>query len=189
MSKNDDTPQLLTSNTLVFQQTSSMLSNDFRIEDAAGNLVGQVLTTGGVGARLFRGSRTFDLLDERGNLLLHIKDPFDMGFDRYELITPDGSLLANVRKQFSMMRKRLSIEMPGLTLELAGSILEYDFSIRTGERVAAQVSRQWGGVVAGLRGRSRYSASFDPDAPEPVRLAIVGALIALDLMRAKDARN
>lgn len=189
MSNNNDTPPLLTSDTLVFQQTSSMLSNDFRIEDVAGNLVGQVLTTGGVGARLLKGSRTFELVDAHGNLLLHIKDPFDMGFDRYELINPDGSLLANVRKQFSMMRKRLSIEMQGLTLELAGSIIEYDFTIRAGETVAARVSRQWGGIVAGLRGRSRYSASFDPAAPETVRLAMVGALIALDLMRAKDARN
>lgn len=189
MSTDAYTPQLLTSPALVFQQTSSMLSNDFSIEDGAGNLLARVVTTGGVGARLLRGSRTFDLVDDRGTLLLHIKDPFDLGLDRYELIYPDGSLLAHVRKQFSLVRKRLSIEMPGLTLEVAGSLFEYDFDIRAGQTLAAQVSRQWGGVMAGLRGRSRYGVSFDPGAPETVRLAMIGALIALDLMRAKDARN
>lgn len=184
-----NTPRLLTETSLVVQQTSSFMSNDFEIQDAAGQVLARVLTTGSMGSRLLKGDRTFDLVDEQGTLLLQIKDPMDFGFDRYELFNPDGSLLATVRKQFSLLKKRLSIELPGLTLELAGSIFEYDFQIRSGDHVAATVAREWGGLRAGLTGKSRYSVTVDEQAPEPIRLAMLGALVALDLIRAKDARS
>ncbi|WP_237201207.1 LURP-one-related/scramblase family protein [Rothia nasimurium] len=180
---------LLSENTLTVQQTRSFLSNDFAFLGADGRLLGRVLTTGSTAGRLLKGSRTFDLVDGSGNLLLKIVDPFDFGLDRYELLNPDGSLFAHVQKQFSFMRKRLTIELPGLTLELEGSLFEYDFNITANGHVAARVAREWGGLVAGLRGKSRYGVNFDPGAPEPVRLAMLGGLVALDLIRAKDARN
>lgn len=180
---------LLTSNTLVVQQTRSFMSNDFEMQSQDGRVLGRVLTTGSTAGRLLKGSRTFDLVDDRGNLLIKIVDPFDFGLDRYELQNPDGSVFAHVQKQFSFMRKRLTIELPGLTLELEGSLFEYDFNITVNGHVAARVAREWGGLVAGLRGKSRYGVNFDPGAPEPVRLAILGGLVALDLIRAKDARN
>ncbi len=180
---------LLTSNTLVVQQTRSFMSNDFEMQSQDGGVLGRVLTTGSTAGRLLKGNRTFDLVDDRGNLLIKIVDPFDFGLDRYELQNPDGSVFAHVQKQFSFMRKRLTIELPGLTLELEGSLFEYDFNITVNGHVAARVAREWGGLVAGLRGKSRYGVNFDPSAPEPVRLAILGGLVALDLIRAKDARN
>lgn len=180
---------LLTSNTLVVQQTRSFMSNDFEMQSQDGRVLGRVLTTGSTAGRLLKGNRTFDLVDGNGNLLLKIVDPFDFGLDRYELLNPDGSLFAHVQKQFSFMRKRLTIELPGLTLELEGSLFEYDFNITVNGHVAARVAREWGGLVAGLRGKSRYGVNFDPGAPEPVRLAMLGGLVALDLIRAKDARN
>lgn len=180
---------LLTENTLVVQQTRSFMSNDFELQSQGGQVLGRVLTTGSTAGRLLKGNRTFDLVDSNGNLLLKIIDPFDLGLDRYELHNPDGSLFAHVQKQFSFMRKRLAIELPGLTLQLEGSLFEYDFNITVNGHVAAHVARQWGGLMAGLRGKSRYGVTFDPGAPEPVRLAIVGGLVALDLIRAKDARN
>lgn len=180
---------LLTSNTLVVQQTRSFMSNDFEMQGQDGRVLGRVLTTGSTAGRLLKGNRTFDLVDDRGHLLIKIVDPFDFGLDRYELQNPDGSVFAHVQKQFSFMRKRLTIELPGLTLELEGSLFEYDFNITVNGHIAARVAREWGGLVAGLRGKSRYGVNFDPGAPEPVRLAILGGLVALDLIRAKDARN
>ncbi|MDY3048226.1 MAG: hypothetical protein SOR40_00385 [Rothia sp. (in: high G+C Gram-positive bacteria)] len=182
-------PALLTENTLIVQQTRSLMSNDFSLYRSDGQLLGQVLTTGSMAGRFLAGNRSFDLVDQQGNLLIKIYDPFDFGLDRYEIHNPDGSLFAQVQKQFSFMHKRLLIQMPGLSLDLEGSLFEYDFAIRTKGHLAAQVSRQWGGLIAGLRGKSRYQVSFDPVAPEPVRLAILGGLVALDLIRAKDARD
>ncbi|WP_237224383.1 LURP-one-related/scramblase family protein [Rothia nasisuis] len=182
-------PRLLTENTLAIQQTRSFMSNDFALESQDGQILGRVLTTGSTAGRLIKGSRTFDLVDDRGALLLKIVDPFDFGFDRYELHNPDGSLFAHVQKRFSFMRKRLSVELPGLTLELEGSLFEFDFNITAGGHVAAQVSREWAGLVKGIRGKSRYGVNFDPQAPAQVRLAMIGGLVALDLIRAKDDRN
>lgn len=180
---------LLTSNTLVVQQTRSFMSNDFEMQSQDGRVLGRVLTTGSTAGRLLKGNRTFELIDDRGHLLIRIVDPFDFGLDRYELQNPDGSVFAHVQKQFSFMRKRLTIELPGLTLELEGSLFEHDFNITVKSHVAARVAREWGGLVAGLRGKSRYGVNFDPGAPEPVRLAILGGLVALDSIRAKDASN
>lgn len=180
---------LLTENTLVVQQTRSFMSNDFEMQSQDGRVLGRVLTTGSTAGRLLKGNRTFDLVDGNGNLLLKIVDPLDFGLDRYELLNPDGSLFAHVHKQFSLMRKRLTIELQGLTLELEGSLFEYDFNITVNGHIAARVAREWGGLVAGLRGKSRYGVNFDPGAPEPVRLAMLGGLVALDLIRAKDVLN
>lgn len=177
--------RLLTENSLVVQQTRSFLGNDFALEDTQGRVLGRVHTTGSVAGRLLKGNRSFELVDDRGQLLLTIRDPFDLGLDRYELYKPEGSLLANVQKQFSLFTKRLSIELPHLTLHLEGNLLEYSFNIMTGSTVAAQVSRQWGGLSAALRGKSRYGVDFDPQAPADVRLAMIGGLVALDLIRAK----
>lgn len=181
-------PRLLTENSLVIQQTRSFLSNDFAIEDERGFVLGRVHTTGSVAGRFLKGNRSFDLVDDRGQLLLTIRDPFDLGLDRYELYKPDGSLLANVHKQFSFLTKRLSIELPYLTLNLEGNLLEYSFNVMAGSTVAAQASRQWGGLTAAIRGKSRYGAHLDPAAPAEVRLAIIGGLVALDLIRAKDSK-
>lgn len=179
-------PRLLTENSLVIQQTRSFLSNDFALEDEHGLVLGRVHTTGSVAGRLLKGTRSFDLIDDRGQLLLTIRDPFDLGLDRYELYKPDGSLLANVRKRFSLLTKRLSIELPDLTLSLEGNLFEYSFNIMAGSTVAAEASRQWGGLTAAIRGKSRYGVHLDPDAPAEVRLAIIGSLVALDLIRAKE---
>lgn len=179
--------RLLTENSLVIQQTRSFLSNDFAIEDEHGRILGRVLTQGSVAGRFLKGNRSFDLLDDRAQLLLRIRDPFDLGFDRYELYKPDGSLLANIQKHFSLLTKRLSIELPYLTLNLEGDLFQYSFKIMAGNTVAAQTSRQWGGLSAAIRGKSRYGVRFDPAAPAEVRLAMIGGLVALDLIRAKDS--
>ncbi|MFW0112552.1 LURP-one-related/scramblase family protein [Rothia sp. P5766] len=181
-------PRLLTENSLVIQQTRSFLSNDFALEDERGMVLGRVHTTGSLAVNFLKGNRSFDLVDDRGQPLLTIRDPFDLGLDRYELYKPDGSFFAHVQKHFSFLTKRLSIELPQLTLNLEGNLLEYSFNIMAGSTVAAQVSRQWGGLTSAIRGKSRYGVHLDPVAPAEVRLAIIGALVALDLIRAKDSK-
>lgn len=83
---------------------------------------------------------------------------------------------------------RASLELEGMTLELEGNFVDYDFTFTYQGRLAARVVRQWAGLMAGLRGKSRYWLELDPQAPAQVRLAILGALVGLDLMRAKADR-
>lgn len=184
------TPSLLDHDTLVMQQTTGFMSNDFDILDAQGSTVGKVETTGSTGSRLFMGNRSFDVADRDGTPLLHLDDVVNVGRDTYELTYPDGSGLATVTKRITFLRTKIQISLVGgPELELRGNALDFDFQVFAGETVAATVSRQWGGVSRGLLGHSRYAVALDPAAPRHVRLAIIGGLIALDLIRAKADRN
>lgn len=179
---------LLTENSLTIQQTRSFLANDFALYDRQGQLLGRVETKGSSAGRLLKGNRHLELLDAEGQLLLTILDPMDLGLDRYEFLLPDGSVLARLQRQVKLMGWRASLEVEGMTLELEGNFVDYDFTFTYQGRLAARVVRQWAGFVAGLRGKSRYGLELDPQAPVQVRLAILGALVGLDLMRAKADR-
>src|SRR5690625_2820707 len=90
---------LLSQDALGLQQITGFMSNAFDILDGAGQrVVGHVTTTGGGLARLIAGSRSLDIFDADGTPLLHVEDPIGIGFDRFELSTPDGAALARVTR-------------------------------------------------------------------------------------------
>jgi uncharacterized protein YxjI len=60
-------------------------------------------------------------------------------------VTAAGRQLAEVRKHlFTPFVDRFTIDVPGPDdLELDGSLLDHEFTIRRGERVVARVSKRW----------------------------------------------
>ena len=184
-------PVLLGHDTLVMQQITGFLSNDFDILDGTGQqVIGHVTTTGDGLSRFFIGSRSLDIADADGTPLLHVEDPPDIGFDRFELFTPDRAPLAEVNSHFAIFSTRVSLSMAGgPLLELNGDMLGLDFTFGVGDHLAATVARQWGGLSRGFLGHSRYVLAIDPAAPPRVRLAIIGGCIVLDLIRQKRSRN
>lgn len=184
-------PVLLGHDTLVMQQITGFMSNDFDILDSAGEqVIGHVTTSGSGVTRFFAGSRSLDVADADGTPLLHVEDPPDIGFDRFELSTPEGAPLAEVTSHFALFSTRVGISiMGGPSLELNGDMLGMDFTIEVEGFVAATVARQWGGLSRGFLGHSRYVLAIDPTAPPQLRLAIIGGCIVLDLIRQKKSRN
>lgn len=185
------TPQLLGHDTLVMQQITGFMSNDFDILDATGEQVaGHVTTTGDGLTRFFAGSRSLDVADADGTPLLHVEDPPDFGFDRFELSLPDGAPLAAMTSRFAVFSTRVSLTMAdGSELEMTGDMLGFDYQFTMGEAVAAQVSREWAGLSRGFLGHSRYVLAIHPTVPPQLRLAIIGGCIVLDLIRQKKSRN
>lgn len=183
--------QLLSQDTLVMQQITGFMSNDFDILDAGGaQVVGRVTTTGGGLSRFFAGSRSLDVADADGTPLLHVEDPFDIGLDRYELSHPDGAPLAQVQSRFTVFSTHVSLTTAeGSALELKGDMLGMDFTIEMQGVVAATVARQWAGLSRGFLGHSRYVLGIEPTVPPQLRLAIIGGCIVLDLIRQKKSRN
>lgn len=184
-------PVLLGHDTLVMQQVTGFLSNDFDILDSTGQqVVGHVTTTGNGVSRFFAGSRSLDVADADGTPLLHVEDPPDLGFDRFELSTPDGAPLAEVNSHFALFSTRVSLSVAaGPLFELNGDMLGLDYTFRLGDQLAATVTRQWGGLGRGVLGHSRYVLAIDPAAPPRARLAIIGGCIVLDLIRQKKSRS
>lgn len=184
-------PRLLDHDTLVMQQITGFMSNDFDILDGTGEQVaGHVTTTGSGLSRFFAGSRSLDVTDADGTPLLHVEDPPGIGFDRFELSAPDGTPLATLTSKFSFFSTRVGMTMAdGAELELQGDPLGLDFTFAMQGARAAQVGRQWAGLSRGFLGHSRYVLSIDPTVPAPLRLAIIGGCIVLDLIRQKKSRS
>lgn len=184
-------PELLTLDTLVMQQVTGFLSNDFAILDPAGErAVGHVTTTGDGLTRFFAGSRSLDVAAADGTPLLHVEDPPGIGFDRFELSAPDGTPLASLQSRFSVLSTKVGMTLAdGFALELHGDMLGLDYEFRAGDAVAARASREWAGFSRGFLGHSRYVLGFDPTVPPHLRLAIIGGCIVLDLIRAKRSRS
>lgn len=181
---------LLTHDTLVMQQVTGFMSNDFDILDEHGSTIGRITTTGGAGRRFMLGNRSFDVCEVDGTVLVHVEDPMDFGFDTYAVQDPAGVPIAAIRKRFSFLRRRVDIEVAaGPTFELIGNAFGFEFTMSIGGQEVVQVARHWAGIGRGLLGHSRYVAVLNPNMPPRERLAVIGGLIALDLMRVKDSRT
>lgn len=179
---------LLIENTLVLQQVTAMVTNDFALQNVDGRTVGRVETHGSLGARLMKGSRHFTVRGDTDQPVLVLRDPLNFVRDTFELENPDGSAFGQVRKRFAFFNQRLDITLTsGELIELKGNFLGLDFELRSHGKVVARISRKWSGLAKGLLGRSTYAITFDPATPADPRKAAIGAMIALDLVRRKES--
>jgi len=97
-------------------------------------------------------------------------------------ITVAGREVAEVRKHlFTPFRDSYTIDVPGPDdLEIQGSLLDYDFTIRRGDQVVATVSKHW------LTLRDTYSVEIAQGEDEVMLLASV---LALDLAEDQERRT
>lgn len=177
-------------NLLVMQQVTGFLSNDFAIEDEHGQALAQGRTLGSAASRFFGGSRRLEILGLDGTVLFEVQDPRTFGRDRYRVTGPAGEPIAEIVQRIAFFRTSVQISVvDGTVLRLDGSLSGFSFSLMAGDSAVATVDRQWAGLGKALMGRSRYAVSLDPAMPEVVRHAVIGSVIALDLIRDKAERN
>ncbi|CAM3056736.1 MULTISPECIES: LURP-one-related/scramblase family protein [Dermacoccus] len=176
---------LLQSDVLVIDQVTSFMGNDFAIMDAGGQPIGRIGTDGGALKRLALGNRELTILDTDGSLFMRIDDVMNFGRDRYVLLDPSGHQFGEVVKEFTLFSKRLTVNLPDATLQLSGSFFEREFEVVGPGGPVARVSRRWPGIGAAFLGKERYVLGFTPGVPGPTRAATLGAVVALDLIRAK----
>ena len=182
---------LLNHDLLVVQQTRAGASTEFNIEDAQGALIGLISCTQKSGVRqFFGGAREFDLLEADGTRLAHLSDDRKIWRDTYTLLRADGSQLATVSKQAKLFSRRITTTLTTgeeLLVESKGSFSDRELNITSNRsgNVVAQASRERVGFAEALRGHDRYVLHVPSLSPEP-RLAILGTVVALDMMRAKE---
>lgn len=181
---------ILDHDVVVMDQVRSFLSNDFAVHDAHGGVIGRLHTEGGAGSRMLMGTRDLALVDTDGTLLVKVHDIPNLGLDRFELRDPYGALVGQVVKEFTFFSKSLRVELGvGAVLTLSGSLFDHEFTALGPGGQAARVSRHWPGVAQALLGRERYVVAMTPGVPPIERVGVLGAVIALDLVRAKDRRS
>ncbi|GGF29338.1 hypothetical protein GCM10010922_00410 [Microbacterium sorbitolivorans] len=181
---------VLASNALVFQQTAHFTRNDFAIFDAESQQqVAHAETGGSTVERMFTGARELYVYDGPGNPLLHVSDTMTFGRDRLAVFSPDGSTLAQIVKQWSFFKTHITIDLGGEELQLLGSFLSFDFQIVAPYGEVASVTRKWSGFENSLFGKSTYLLQLHPGLDDVRRKAVIGSVIALDLIRAKADRG
>ncbi|QOR72042.1 hypothetical protein IM660_07310 [Ruania alkalisoli] len=176
---------LLAHQRLVVDQVTNFMSNDFAIADAQGQQIGHIETGGSALSRFFMGSRELTVFDGPGKPLLHLKDTVTFGRDRMEILDGHGQPLAHMVKRIAFFRTRVTIELDGAPLELTGNLWGFDFTLSGPRGLMATVARNWAGMGRALLGHSRYIVDLSPDLAPRERQAVLGAVIALDLIRKK----
>lgn len=181
---------ILTTDVIVMHQVRSFLSNDFGIHDLSGRPVGRIVTEGSTGSRVFMGNRQLAIVDGDGSLLLRLNDVPNIGLDRFEVHDGYGRLVAEIVKEFTFFKKAVRIELTtGAVLRVSGSLWDRDFVVDGPGGRAATVTRHWPGAAAVVLGRESYVLAFASALPVPEKLGTIGAVIALDLIRAKARRG
>lgn len=178
---------LVDQNVLVLQQVRSFLTNDFDILDAEGSPVATIHTEGSTLSRMFRGSRELTVL-ENDQPVLRITDEVNIfSRDTYTVADGSGAPLATLTRLFTFASKKIQVDLSdGVSLLCTGSLFSRSFTIARGDAVAARIERRMPGIAEALMGHDRYALSMDPTLPPIYRGAIIGTVIAIDLMSAKD---
>ena len=183
---------LLNQDLLILQQLRNGLSPEFDILDDQERVVGMVGGTESGARRFFLGPRGFDVLDADGSRLAHVSDVRDFWRDTYEIVRGDGSMLATVTRKMTFFSRRFSIALStGEEFMVEGNFFDREFNVvnANGGGAVAQVSRERAGFAKAFLSHDRYALYYPPGTSPDRRLAILGSMISLDLMRAKDARS
>jgi uncharacterized protein YxjI len=114
------------------------LGEDFTIEDAAGNpafeVDGKVMTL----------RETFELKDRQGNVVATIRSKLLSVRSKMDVLR-DGDVVATITKAFfAPLRQNFKVDIPGgKDLDVDGSILDHEYTLRRGDDVVGQVSKRW----------------------------------------------
>lgn len=180
---------LIDADALIIDQVTRVFRRDFEIHEGDG-VVGRISSHGTTMSRMFGSGREFLVTEPDGTQVLRLKDVMNfMSRDTYEIHDGADQLLGTLRREFTLFAKRVSF-LPadgGDALDVRGSFFGYEYTITARNEPVAEISRRWSGLAAGLFGGQRYAVTFLPGAGPRLRQVILGTVIAIDLMRAKDA--
>ena len=147
--------------------------------------------------KFFRLGEDSDIFNESGQPVLHVDGKVMSLHNRLVLRDPDGQEVAQVSRKLVSLRPtyqisiggqpaaqvrkhfftpfvdRFTIDIPGPDdLELKGSLLDHEFTIRRGDQTVATVSKRWFSV------RDTYAVDIAADQDD---LLLLASVLALDL--------
>lgn len=120
------------------RQKMISLGEDFTIQDEAGRAAYEV------DGKVMRVRETFELKDREGNVVATIRGKLVSIRAKMEIIRNDDVVATVTKALFAPLRAKFKVDIPGGDdLDVTGSILDHEYSIRRGDRDIAQVSKRW----------------------------------------------
>lgn len=179
---------LIDSPVLYLDQIRSASRIDFTIYGENEAPVGSVTTEGNVLARMLSGPRRLVVSDHEGAAFVLVEDVPNLGRDRLEILSPSGGALATVTKEFTFVRKVLTVTIGGEpSFELRErDMAETNFQIVGAVGPLANVSRFYPGFAARFMNKSSYCISFAGGIGIETRQAILGTVVSVAVIRAKE---
>jgi len=158
------------------RQKMISIGDDFWIENQEGQKVFKV------DGKVLRIRKTLVFEDSKGKKLAQIQERLLTIRDTMVIDGPDGKEMAVIKKALiAPLRDRWTVKVTnGADLDVQGSILDHEYSIKDGRNKVAEVSKKWFSFT------DTYGVEIDPGQNDILILAVA---VAIDMMAHPDEKK
>lgn len=185
---NTQKPRLLTTDTLVVQETRTVMRSEYSIFDENGTEIAQITQVGPLGKRMLGIDIQYDVFDvnengERGDKLLTLTDPSSAFGVTYKVLTPNGAQIATVKTKRFSLKSRLTLSVKGLSdVDVDGGYRGKNYALTSKGRPVAKIDRKTHGLKSAISGKDTYALHLEPSLSDETRAAVIGTALVIDIV-------
>ena len=189
---NTQKPRLLTTDTLLVQETRNVMRSEYSIFDDNGTQIAQIAQAGSLGRRMLGIGVKYDIFDldedgKEGDKLLTITDPANVFGDTYKVLTPNGAKIATAKTKRFSLKSRLTLSVKGLSdVDVDGGFRGKNYALTSKGRPIAKIDRKYRGLKGAITGKDTYALHLEPNLNEETRAAVIGTALVIDIVRRKN---
>lgn len=189
---NTQKPRLLTTDTLLVQETRNVMRSEYSIFDDNGTQIAQIAQAGSLGRRMLGIGVKYDIFDvdedgKEGDKLLTITDPANVFGDTYKVLTPNGAKIATAKTKRFSLKSRLALSVKGLSdVDVDGGFRGKNYALTSKGRPIAKIDRKYRGLKGAITGKDTYALHLEPNLNEETRAAVIGTALVIDIVRRKN---
>lgn len=189
---NTQKPRLLTTDTLLVQETRNVMRSEYSIFDDNGTQIAQITQAGSLGRRMLGIGVKYDIFDvdedgKEGDKLLTITDPANVFGDTYKVLTPNGAKIATAKTKRFSLKSRLTLSVKGLSdVDVDGGFRGKNYALTSKGRPIAKIDRKYRGLKGAITGKDTYALHLEPNLNEETRAAVIGTALVIDIVRHKN---
>lgn len=189
---NTQKPRLLTTDTLVVQETRNVMRSEYSIFDDNETEIAQITQAGSLGRRMLGIGVKYDIFDvdedgKEGDKLLTITDPANVFGDTYKVLTPNGAQIATAKTKRFSLKSRLTLSVKGLSdVDVDGGFRGKNYALTSKGRPIAKIDRKYRGLKGAITGKDTYALHLEPNLNEETRAAVIGTALVIDIVRRKN---
>lgn len=189
---NTQKPRLLTTDTLLVQETRNVMRSEYSIFDDNGTQIAQITQAGSLGRRMLGIGVKYDIFDvdedgKEGDKLLTITDPANVFGDTYKVLTPNGAKIATAKTKRFSLKSRLTLSVKGLSdVDVDGGFRGKNYALTNKGRPIAKIDRKYRGLKGAITGKDTYALHLEPNLNEETRAAVIGTALVIDIVRRKN---